>query len=535
MISPPNTRAGGYISENAPLPLGICYIAAVLRENGFETDLFDFGDVTEISENYLKSVSFFEYDVYGFTSYTKTFPASLKILRQLRKQNSRAIIVFGGPHASPCAREILAEYPEINFVIRNEGEVPMLYLMNCLTSGTPMLSEIPNLTYRQNEPLFQEQRDISRIGLLPIVETPASDKLQDLDSFPHPYRKFIIEPSRISYEHRRHSEPVEVAFVASSRGCPKKCSFCSIVVMSPKYRFRSVGSLMKEIKELYDERPFGHINFLDANFFCHVPRTLEFSRTLYEWKKDLTWSGTATADMVSRHATILPEIGCRNCAFLEIGIESGNNETLARFNKRTTVEDNKQAVKILQRAGIEIALDFIMFDPETTLENLRQNLMFLWECDLFGYSPPECLFNGMRLYPGTPARDKYISLFGLSGYHLDSIDPPFQNPEVAEAYARAENYFNKVQNGAMQTIQALEIRRRELLNGKPFVSKYNIKQAQMCVAAIVKLNHAPYRFFDSMLTDLENRNGSRNADGSEIDCKAIDRANSIVAQAKSLL
>ncbi|NUP14337.1 MAG: radical SAM protein [Polyangiaceae bacterium] len=500
LVNPPDPRTFGYQGENAPPPLGLGYIAASMRREGFHVDLFDFGEERDIDTERLESLGFFDYQLYGFTAYTKNFPAAIELLSVLRSRNTDAVVVFGGPHASPCAAELLKEYPGIDFVVRNEGERPMVHLARHLSRGEPELPAIPNLTFRR-------VRNVGRKHLTTLgadgdaVSTPASSDLPGLDDLPFPARDFRFEPSRTRFEYRRKASPVEVAYICSSRGCPKKCSFCSIVVMSPRYRLRSASSLMEEIQLLYSARPFGHISFLDANFFVHPGRTLDFARALYAWNPEITWSGTGTADAICRHAEVLAQIGALNCSFMEVGIESGNQETLARFNKWTTVEQNRKALGLLRDANIDVGLDFIMFDPETRVRDLRDNFSFLRESELLGYGPPECLYNAMRLYPGTPARERYIEMFHLNGHHLMPLVPPFVDAAVDQIFRVITTYLNRYQKRINRLIVELDAGYRSL--AAPPRAQHRRRRAQEIAALVLRLNHEPYIFFDRLLTMAE--------------------------------
>jgi hypothetical protein len=288
--------------------------------------------------------------------------------------------------------------------------------------------------------------------------------------------------------------------VCSSRGCPKKCTFCSIVVASPNYRVRSVDSLMAEIEALRRDRGFGHVYFVDANFAVSVKRTLDFSRRLAAWDPAVTWSGTASADLILRHAEVMPEIAGRNCIQLEIGIESGSRSQLARYNKRTDVDQNGAALAMLARCGISVGLDFIMFDPESSFAELRENLDFLRDNDLFGTSPPACLFNAMRLYGGTPARQRYLGLLGLADDHLDHIECRYLDAGVAAMAEIVHAYFIDYQQILTDTLVLLQARWREAEAEMPARPLYR----QQIAALIVECRHEPYQFFEDVLALAES-------------------------------
>ncbi|HEX8772696.1 MAG TPA: radical SAM protein [Pyrinomonadaceae bacterium] len=493
MINPPNTKARGYEGEHSPPPLGLAYIASYLERDGIDAGLFDLAHMADVNEALLAARGFFDYEIYGFTSYTKTFGGALDVLRVLRRNKPDAVVVFGGPHASTSAEAVLADHPEIDFIILNDGEVPMLELVRALERGGAELGQLPNLIYREG----WSRSDRSYGGA--VRQSTVTAEVPPLDALPFPKRSYEIEPSRDDRETRRHTEPADIAYACSSRGCPKRCSFCSIIVMSPKYRFRSVESLMEEIRLLFADRPFGHIAFLDANFFVHVERTRAFARALHDFDSRITWSGTATADRVVHHADILREIGALNCAYLEVGIESGSRRALSRFNKWTTVEQNLCAINLLNRAGIEISLDFIMFDPETTLEDLWDNLAFLYRAELMGYAPADCLYNPLKLYAGTPARTRYTEMFGLREHHMMELVPPFLDASVAAVFRTMNWYLAHRQRAIDEAIARCDALRmgtaKDGVNDASFASS----RAQQYAALGIRLRHLPYHFFEQVL------------------------------------
>ena len=246
LINPPDVLRVGYGEDDATPPLGIAYIAAVLREQGYPADLydlahFDLNAAAALINVQLEKIGFFSYSVYGFTAYTKSFPAALRVISLLRQRNPTAVIVLGGPHASPSAEEVLADYDGIDCVICNEGEYPMLELVRHLSRGTPALRDVPNLVYRVDELENRRAGRPAPTGTA-ICRSPRTHWVKELDSLPRPVRDYVVEPARTSLRYDRRDRPVQEAFVSSSRGCPKRCTFCSIVVASPNYRVRSVES-----------------------------------------------------------------------------------------------------------------------------------------------------------------------------------------------------------------------------------------------------------------------------------------------------
>lgn len=418
LINPPHVARLNREFETGVPPLGLGWIAAHLRAHSVDCDVFDLADEWPIDPNALDRAGLFSYGVYGLTSYTKNFFAARELLSMIRIRLPAAIIVLGGPHAGAMPERILDTVPEADFVVRNEGEGAMLGLVREIGSSSPQFEHVPNLVYR--------------LGTEIRASRHAEETELSLDSYAWPVREARVRPAQPKAFVRRDGKVVRTEFFSSSRGCPKRCTFCSIIVMSPQYRYRSVASLMEEIRHIHHARPFGHIIFLDANFFVHWRRALEFAERLHEFDSSITWSGTATTDQVCRHWDAVIRMGRLNCASLEIGIENGSNSVLTRFNKRTTVEQNLACIEILQAAGITLELDYILFDPCMSLDELAENVSFIRKAGLADYAPAHHLYSAVKLYPGTAIRTQYTRRHSLPDDEFGI--PPFEDPAVQAAY-----------------------------------------------------------------------------------------------------
>ena len=181
LINPPNLVAAGQEGENAVPPLGLAYIAAVLRQHGFTAEIFDFAERPSIRREELERLRFSDYELYGFTAYTKTFrgalPSSGCWARPGRRQRSSSAALT----RRRVRGELLETYPEIDVVVRNEGELATLRLARHVACGEPPLEEIAGLVYRAPDG--------------GIIENPDPLDLVVLDELPHPIRDYRVSPS----------------------------------------------------------------------------------------------------------------------------------------------------------------------------------------------------------------------------------------------------------------------------------------------------------------------------------------------------
>ncbi len=190
----------------------------------------------------------------------------------------------------------------------------------------------------------------------------------DIDSLPFPLR------NKSSYSFGEVN-------ISGSRGCYGGCTFCYI---NPyygnnvrKWRGRSPENIIAEIDAIMKETDIRYFYFMDPNFYgpgkAGKERVLKLAALLKQRAIHFGIEARAN-DIEDETIAALVEAGLKH---ILIGLESGRDEALKRLNKLTTVEDNENALRILRKYGIEPSVGFIMFEPDSTLEDLKINYDFL--------------------------------------------------------------------------------------------------------------------------------------------------------------
>jgi radical SAM superfamily enzyme YgiQ (UPF0313 family) len=520
LINPPDPSS----SDNLRLvpPLGLGYVASYARCRGFHVDLFDLALDLEPTDAFMTSIGAYDgYDVYGVSTYSDTFPSALAIAGLLKRAAPDRPVVVGGYHAAVLDREILEDFPEIDFVVRDEGEIPFVELLERLAGGSSDYASIASLTWRD--------------GRGQVIQNPSSERLLDQDELPFPATEMRHGPRGYrDYLDMERGDRRRAVSLVSSRGCPKRCTFCSIALVNPLWRARSADSIMSEVRYRYEAEPFEHVFFQDGNFFASPKRSLEFARQLRAFDPSITWSATATPDHVVRHAKILPELSELGCAYLELGIESGNEGSLARFGKGTTREVNLRAIQLLDAAGIRLGLDFIMFEPEMTVADVRANLEFLNDAELYGYWPAESLFQELRLYPGTKMRDRHVAL-GLECNRHEVPSTPFYADDLAAVFREAWRYRQEHQAMTDEAVKQVH----KTIAGVEAVDAGGVDPELRAVRQdlqerAIRLRHLPYAFLET-LAGTPGRPRREPDEARSAAMRELARAVSVVQEARAAL
>lgn len=485
----------GYSDRRKSKPIGLAYIGAYLRQHGFEATGFDFGDSPGRPAELSARHGLDAFSLVGFSVYNESLDATLEHAAWLKRRNPAACVVLGGPHATAVHDGIMRECPDVDAVVRREGERPMLDLArhHREAPGEPVRPDVPGTTVR-----------------LPtggIRVNPDAPFLDDLDALPFPDFPFVSDSGYppLTYFDAARGTLLPALAINSSRSCPYNCSFCGVLTIGRKYRMRSGESVVAEMAHFRaaDGLPYRHVYFSDANFFVHPRRALQIASALHAYDPDITFSFGTRVNQLLKHRDVLPELKECGLRFVELGIESASPDVLKRLAKGVEPADNLAAVRLLHRHGLDVSLDFIMIDPETTLQDLRANQRFLRAGGFYDYVPHEHLYTHLVLYAGTPIREHYErrrgAPFGMS--ELPPIDTLVEDPATARVHA-ALVWFRAAYQNAVDLVLAeaealLQTRARHR-------ARHPVTPDELALQLdVVAARHAPGLYFDNVLDDCE--------------------------------
>lgn len=193
-----------------------------------------------------------------------------------------------------------------------------------------------------------------------------------------------------------------------SRGCYGGCTFCYInpfYGQGSQWRGRTPENIIAEIDELITKHKIKEFYFTDPNFFGPgekgQQRALRLA-TLLKSRNIRFGIEARVNDIHDETISTLVEAGLHH---LLIGLESGSDSSLKRINKMTTVAQNERAIRVLRKHGIDPNIGFIMFEPDSTLEDIRVNFEFLRRNELMKNLPitANMLYHHLIVLKGTKA------------------------------------------------------------------------------------------------------------------------------------
>lgn len=360
--------------------LGLRSIMAYLQAHGHRVVLVPFfpGDEGAV----LAAVQEHQPRLVGFSViFQFTLDEFGRLMRRLRDDGVKAHFTAGGHFPSLRPETTLDLIPELDSIVRFEGEVTLLELLERLHTGD--WRNVRGLAFRN--------------GAEKVI-SPPRPLIADLDTLPPVFRD---EPQQMG--------GVNIAAMLASRGCLFNCSFCSIrqfygTAEGKLRRVRSPQAVVAEMLALYREKNVRFFSFQDDDFAARsgAQRTWldaflhELGRS--DLRDKIAWKISCRVDDLE--AERLERMQAHGLIAVYLGVESGNETGLRALNKHVSVTQNLAAVELLKRHNVATSIGFMLFDPSSTVETVKQNIRFLRTVGEDGYFPIN--FCKMLPYAGTP-------------------------------------------------------------------------------------------------------------------------------------
>ena len=235
--------------------------------------------------------------------------------------------------------------------------------------------------------------------------------------------------------------------ICTSRGCWGNCIFCSFDYKKTKrINSRNLKNVREEIELLINKYQQNNFFFSEPNFLYSKSRTKEFINMLKKIEGIKSFGFTTRVDSFLQSRDLLDDLVEFGCKSIELGIESGSDSQLKRFDKGTTVSQNSEAVKIILELQERIpnflyCIDLILFDPYLTVNELSETIQFMIDNDLNTSENENAMFNGMYLFQGTAIRKMAIH----DKLAFDSPELPYYNFKddiIAKIYSYIVIFLN---------------------------------------------------------------------------------------------
>lgn len=367
----------GKSTGNRPYPnVGIAYLAAAIQDAGHEVGLIDLNNVQMTDEDIVNKTTLFKPDIVAISIKTATIDSARYVGKLVKSAFPYVKIVVGGPHVTLGCLE-LSQEKWVDAAFLGEGEAKFLEFCSMLSRGN-----------------YKATSDNCGINAKFYIEMSESF-VASLDSLHFPAYNIF---SKDVFNWVQSSYPL-----VTSRGCPYKCSYCSVPRLSGGIiRLRSPENVIEELKHAQAMYGITGFEIIDDAFNVDLARCKKFCKMLLAENLKLVWTcpNGLRADRVDDElADLMFKSGCQE---VMIGIETADPQLLSTVNKRETLEDIESGIRTFQRAGIRVGGYFIIGLPGDSFHSQEMSIEFSNKMGIAAH------FNLLVPYPGTEIWEKLV-------------------------------------------------------------------------------------------------------------------------------
>lgn len=415
LINPPVLLEKDNIGVDVFQPLGLAYIGAILRQDGYPVSILDAAalgwqnirsfdsrrDYNGLDfESIANEIRSKRPRVVGITNnFTVQKDAAFKVASVVKEIDRDIVVILGGSHVTIRPEECIQD-PDVDFAVLGEAELTVVELLGKISA----------------EATREELRSVKGIGFQeggrPYVTDPRPFN-NNLDDLPYPARDLLpmpiyFEASRSKRANRDMDRPW--ASVITSRGCPFKCNFCSIhLTMGRPFRYRSPENVVGELKELIDKYGVQQIDFEDDNLTCDNRRMDRICDLIVENNLKFEWYTPNGVRADTLDENLLRKMRRSGCRELWFAPESGSQRVVNEIiEKRINLKVIERMVELCTKVGISSNCFFILGFPGESREEVWQTISFAKRlsqlgADNFMFSIATPLY-GTRLYEDAKAK-----------------------------------------------------------------------------------------------------------------------------------
>jgi len=370
----------------------------------------------------------------GFQVFSEHFPQLAYLAPRLRRIFPETVLIAGGPHPSGAPEQTLRNVPDLDYLVKGEGEETLKALVRFLPGeiDRAKLDGIPNLVYREGEDLkftFRRMVDVER------YRAPAWEKLHP-ENYP-PVQHGTFHKSR------------KVVPIITSRGCPYPCTYCAGHLLTGKrIRRRRPDDIVDEIEFLQARYGFEEFIVEDENFTFYREHVREVVDELERRSLRCYFSFPNGIRIDRIDSEIVDDLRRMGAYMVTVGLESGSRRTLRAMKKNLDPEQVRKGIRLLKEAGIIVSGAFILGFSSETMEDVEATIRFAIDSGIdqayFGnYMPLPGSEDFNRLIDTGELKmeeidwESYTSYYGKIPYH----PPGLSQKELLQTIRRATLRF----------------------------------------------------------------------------------------------
>ena len=335
-------------------PISLANCAAILREKGFEVKISDCIAEEIDFFNLGEKIRRYNPDLIIFNTATPSINKDLKVAKIAKKISNEIKVGAIGIHPSCLTTQTFSLSRDLDYILKGEPEFTVRDLALSLKNNHS-LSKVEGLSYRINDK---------------IIHNPSRKFIENLDTIPFPAWDLIdVNKYRMPFTNK------PFLLVSPSRGCPYQCIFCnSQIYYGEKLRLRSPQRIGEEIEWVKTNFKVDSFLFWTESFTLNKEFVMKLAEEILKKNLKIEWTCNSRVDSVDLE--LLQRMKESGCWMVGFGVESGNQKILNYSKKSITLKQSIDAVKLTQKAGMEVSAQFIIGLPGETKKTALETLSF---------------------------------------------------------------------------------------------------------------------------------------------------------------
>ncbi len=361
--------------------LGLMYLSSYVKKHGYkDTKIIDLDLVPWNFDTFCKKVYDYSPDLVGIQCMSTNLESAYKICNFVRESLKNTKIVLGGPHFNSDPEEIF-NYFDIDFVVRGEGEITFLELLQSLREPSHY-KNIKSLVFRNSDGS--------------VVRNEYRELNHELDNLPFPDYDDLYEGT--PFCDHPYSKTGRMVTLTTSRGCPFRCAFCDTPnIHGVKVRTRSVDNVLDEMELLQKKYGLSEFSFKDSNFSMSKKWVSEYAEKVVRRNMDISYFANYRSEIINDD--YVEPLKASGCSLIFSGIESTDASVKEILGKNTSMEQMLRADKSIKKYDIKRLYSFMFGSPGDTEETLKSYIDFAIKLDPFiMLVQPTTVFPGTAIY-----------------------------------------------------------------------------------------------------------------------------------------
>jgi anaerobic magnesium-protoporphyrin IX monomethyl ester cyclase len=347
------------MGEYLPPPTGLLILAAYLERElpDCEIEVFDCQARKKGWADIEKKIQDFSPSIVATSGFTCNTYACARVAEIAKKVDSEIITIVGGLHFSQVPEESLRSFPEIDFIVRGEGEITLLELVRTLKAeGKP--NDIMGISYSHKGKIIHSQDR-------PLIE--------NLDILPYPAYHLVEDQIKNYHFTMMAGKNTIYMVMEGGRGCSHKCTFCTQWNhWGGVWRTKSPKRIANEMEYIHEKFGGQFIWFTDDNFdYKRRGKGLLEELKTRRFTKDIMLFFQARCDDVANHPELVGEYRNVGNHWVMLGIETNSQDRLKEYKKGISVSQAYKAVKILNENDIFSQSMFVIGSRKDTVESIE--------------------------------------------------------------------------------------------------------------------------------------------------------------------